>query len=106
MNPFVNLNKRGVQLPKACTDLVDVLRAKKCEYCDDIAVATVGWPADYRWSEACQRDLAEFTAKEDYEVVFALKCESAISRYRADLQQRQEEFMHQRANERKAHGAA
>jgi len=26
MNPFVNLQKRSIQLPKGCKDLMDVLR--------------------------------------------------------------------------------
>ena len=80
MNPFVNFNKRRVQLPKGCTDLTDVLRAKKCQYCDDIAVATVGWPDDYRWCEACQRDLEYFARQQDYSAVHVgFKEEAAIA---------------------------
>jgi len=102
MNPFVNFNKRGVQLPKGCTDLGDVLRAKKCQYCDDIAVATVGWPDDHRWCEACQRDLEDFAKQQDYSVVHAgFKDEAAIAEYRADFQRREDEFMRERLRQRK-----
>jgi hypothetical protein len=100
MNPFVNFKKRDVQLPEGCTDLVDVLRTKKCEYCDDVAVATLGWPDDYRWCEACQRDLREFAGREDYEAACSLREEAAIAAYRTDLQRRQDEFMRQRVGER------
>lgn len=100
MNPFVNLNKRDVQLPKGCKDLGDVLRAKKCEYCDDVAVAMGGWFDDVRWCKACQRDLAEFARGENYDAACSLKGEAAISAYRADVQRRQDEFMRQRVRER------
>jgi hypothetical protein len=105
MNPFVNLNKRVVGLPKGCKELADVLHTKKCEYCDDVAIATKGWPSDYRWCEACQGDLAEFASKEDYDAACSLTDEAAISRYRADLQRRQDEFMRERVKERKSHDA-
>ena len=100
MNPFVNFNKRDVQLPKGCTDLVDVLRTEKCKYCDDVAVATLGWPDDYRRCEACQRDLKEFASREDYEAACSLSEEAAIAAYRTDLQRRQDKFMRQRVRER------
>jgi hypothetical protein len=106
MNPFVNFNKRGIELPKGCTDLADVLQAQKCEYCDDIAVATKGWPGDYRWCEACQRDLREFASKEDYEAACSLKGEVAMSLYRADLQRRQDKFMRDRVKERSRRDSA
>ena len=106
MNQFINLNKRAVELPKGCKDLADVLRYNKCEYCDDGAVATVGWPGDYRWCEVCQRDLAEFASREDYDAACSLKDDAAIALYRADLQHRQNEFMRQQVKERKAHDAA
>ena len=104
MNPFVNFNKRGIQLPKGCTDLADVLRAKKCEYCDDIAVATDGWLGDYRWCEACQRDLREFAAKQDYSVIPT--DDAAIAEYSADFERRQDEFMRERVRKRKANDDA
>ena len=100
MNQFVNFNKRDVQLLKGCTDLVDVLHAKKCEYCDAVAVATVGWPGDYRWCEACQRDLREFASREDYDAICSLREEAAIAEYRMDFQWRHDEFMRQRVGER------
>jgi hypothetical protein len=101
MNPFVNFNKRYVQLPKGCTDLVDVLRAKKCQYCDDVAVATVGWPGDYRWCEACQRDLEDFARQQDYSIVHQPKDDAAVEAYRADFQRGQDEFMRERLRQRK-----
>jgi hypothetical protein len=106
MNPFVNFNQRSIELPKGCTDLADVLRAKKCEYCDDIAVATQGWPGDYRWCTACQSDLADFASKEDHRAACSLKDAAAISLYRADLQRRMDDFMRKQVKQRKAHGGA
>ena len=102
MNPFVNFNKRGVQLPEGCTDLADPLGPKKCEYCDDIAVATVGWRDDYRWCETCQRDLEDFARQQDYSIVPAgFEDEAASAEYRADFQRRQDEFMRERLRQRK-----
>ena len=75
---------------------------KQCEYCNNTAVATKGWPDDYRWCEACQRDLEEFASKEDYKAVFSLKGDEAISLYRTDLQRRQDNFMRQRVKDRKS----
>jgi hypothetical protein len=96
MNQFVNLKKRGVQLPKGCKNLVDVLQAK-CEYCDAAAVATLGRPGDYRWCEVCQRDLKEFAKIEvhEFRLVFNTSDEAAISRFRAGIQRRQDDFMRQ-----------
>ena len=106
MNPFVNFNKRDVQLPKGCTDLADVLRTKKCQYCDDIAVATKGWPDDFRWCEICQRDLVDFARQQDYSVVHQFKDEAAIAEYRADVRRRQDEFMRKRVKDRRANDNA
>ena len=103
MNPFVNPKKRGIQLPIGCKDLVDVLHIKKCEYCDDAAVATVGWPEDYRWCEACQLDLKELAKIEvkEFERVFGSNDEAMLSKFRAGVQRRQDDFMRQRVNERR-----
>ena len=101
MNPFVNPNKRGVELPKGCTDLVDVLRAKKCQYCDDAAVTTLGWSGDFRWCEACQQDLMEFAKIEMPKcMLIDASDESAVSRYQAEMQRREEDFMRQKVNQR------
>jgi hypothetical protein len=102
MNPFVNPNKRGVELPKGCKNLVDVLRAKICMYCDDAAVVTRGWPGDYRWCEACQRDLAEFAKIEVPKgMLVAGSDKAAVSQYRTEMQRREEDFMRQKVKERK-----
>jgi hypothetical protein len=102
MNPFVNPNKRGVELPKGYKNLGDVLRAKKCVYCDDAAVATRGWPGDYRWCEACQRDLAEFAKIEVPKGMLVDGCDqAAVSQYRTEMQRREEDFMRQKVKERK-----
>ena len=102
MNPFVNPNKRGVELPKGYKNLADVLRAKKCEYCGDAAVATLGWPEDFRWCEACQRDLAEFAKIEVPKcVLIDTSDEVAVSSYRAEMQRREQDFMHQKVKERR-----
>jgi len=103
MNPFVNPKKRGVQLPEGCKDLVDVLRIKKCEYCDDAAVATAGWPEDYRWCEACHRDLKEFAKIEvkEFKRVFGSNDEAKRSEFSARVQRRQDNFMRQQVKERK-----
>jgi hypothetical protein len=103
MNPFVNPNKRGVELPKGYKNLLDVLRANKCEYCDDDAIATLGWPEDYRWCEACQRDLAEFAKIEVPKgMLIDTSDEAAVSRYRAEMQRREQDFMHQKVKERRS----
>ena len=107
MNPFVNPNKRGVELPRGYKNLVDVLRAKKCMYCDDAAVATRGWPGDYRWCEACQRDLAEFAIIEVPKgKLIDTSDDAARSKYRADMQRREQDFMRQKVRERRPGEAA
>jgi hypothetical protein len=90
MKHFVNYRKRGVQLPKGCKDLSDLLKSakkpensgkkslgsnhkSKCEYCGAPAVAGWGsgvWIADGTWSEEthawcerCDDDLREFKAR-------------------------------------------
>lgn len=102
MNPFVNLNERGIQLPKGCKDLADVLRAK-CEYCDTRAVALRFMGIDnYRWCAECQRDLKEFAAKQNFKFDFDTNDEAAVSRFRAECDRQQDDFMHQRVKERKS----
>jgi hypothetical protein len=103
MNPFVNPNKRDVALPKGCKDLADMLNAKKCQYCDDLAVPTFGWPEDYRWCEACQRYLMEFAK---IEVPIGVQTDTsnktALAKYHAEMQQRQDNFMRQKVKERRS----
>jgi hypothetical protein len=102
MNPFVNPNKRGIDLPKGYKDLVDVLRARKCMYCDDAAVATRGWPGDYRWCEACQQDLWEFAKIEVPKGMLVDGSDkAAVVQYRTEMQRREEDFMRQKVRERK-----
>jgi hypothetical protein len=112
MNPFVNPKKRGVQLPKGYKDLADVLlgsnQAKcrtKCEYCGKPAIATLGWPGDFRWCRECQQDLKDFAAIEVEvqfrELDFNNLDEAAVSQYRAEMQRRQDDFMQKRVKERK-----
>ncbi len=105
MNPFVNPKKRGSQLPKGCKDLLDVLQDSnqaKCEYCGAPAVALhfMGM-VDYRWCAECQRDLNEFASKQEYKFDFDTSDEIAVSRFRAETQRRQDDFMRQRLKERK-----
>jgi len=76
------------------------MKPTKCQYCDDVAVTTVGWPNDYRWCAVCQRDLAEFAGKENYEAAHKLKSHAAIAGYRAELERRQDDFMRRKVNER------
>lgn len=108
MDPFVNPNKRGVELPKGNKDLVDILRAKKCMYCDDVAVTTLGWPGDFRWCEACQRDLAEFAKIECAKFMLVTRAGAAsdeaavsVSQYQIELKRREEDFMRQKVRERR-----
>ncbi|MDB6033497.1 MAG: hypothetical protein JWM16_3835 [Verrucomicrobiales bacterium] len=105
MNPFVNPKHRGVQLPKGKKDLIDVLRGNnqaKCEYCRAPADATRdGFPRDYRWCKACYRDLVVFAAGERLEVDFDLNDEAAVSKFHAETQRRQDDFMRQQIKERK-----
>ena len=103
MNPFVNPKNRGVLLPKGCKDLVDVLRGAgqaKCEYCGAIAVATLGWPNDFRWCAVCQQDLREFAAGYDFTFYLDTCDEAAKSRFRAEFQRRLDDFMRQRVKAR------
>jgi hypothetical protein len=74
----------------------------KCEYCDAAAIATLGWPGDYRWCEMCQRDLEKFAKIEvqEFKPVFDTSDEAALSRFRAGIQRRQDDFMRQRVKER------
>jgi hypothetical protein len=106
MNPFVNPKKRGIQLPKGCKDLVDVLQDSnqaKCEYCDASAVALhfMGM-VDHRWCAECQRDLREFAEQQEYKFDFDTSDETVVSRFRAETQRRQDDFMRQRLKERKS----
>ena len=103
MNPFINPNKRGIELPKGYKNLADILQAKKCEFCDDVAVETEGWPDDYRWCDACQRDLAEFTMSDllKYPPPFGTSDKFAMSRYEAEWDRREVDFMRQKVKERK-----
>jgi hypothetical protein len=104
MNPFVNPKKRGVQLPKGCKDLIDVMQGgnpAKCEYCAKHAVATVGWPGDYRWCAECQQDLKEFAKIEVPKgMLIDTSKDGAVSRYRAEMQRRRDKFMHRRVIDR------
>ena len=102
MNPFVNPKKRSVELPKGYKDLGDVLRARKCEYCDDDAVASLGcWPDYYRWCEACQREMSEFAKLELPKAMPALIEKTAGPQYWAGFQRRLEDFMRAKVNARK-----
>jgi hypothetical protein len=99
MNPFINFNKRDIQLPKGCTDLADV---KKCEYCDDVAIAPVGLPSGYLWCEACQRDLMEFVRDETPKTkLIDASDETASSKYLVEMNQRLAVFMREKAKERR-----
>ena len=114
MNPFVNPKKRSIQLPKGSKDLVDVLPGNrkrsckvKCEYCGAPAVAlTFMGMEDYRWCSECQQDLKAFAAME-IKIHFSkfkstnIQNEAAVSRYRAEMERRQEAFMRQRVKGRK-----
>ena len=100
MNGFVNLKKRSVELPGGAKDLIDVLR--KCEYCDAPAVATAGYPGDYRWCGECQRDLNDFAKIEVPKgMLVDTSDKAAVSRYRAGIQRRQDDFMRKRVKERR-----
>src|SRR5262249_28093689 len=101
MNPFVNLKKRSIQLPKGAKDLIEVLRKRdakpKCEYCgaaaDRISIAGETFE---QWCVACTHDLADFAANQHLEFIFDLE----------ELERKQAEFMRQRVKERKVHDAA
>ena len=101
MNPFVNPKKRGIQLPKGCKDLVDVLehnKRAKCEYCDSPAVVSnlMGFIVD-RYCGECQSDLTEFATIEIPKSKFIdIRDEVAVSRYQAEMKRREEEFMLER----------
>ena len=101
MNPFVDFNKRNIQLPKGCSDLAELLKAKRCLYCDEIAVPTRGWPDDVRWCELCQNDLMDFARQEDFSVLSKLNDNAALEAYRADQTRREDEFMRERIKQRK-----
>ena len=74
----------------------------KCEYCDAPAVATAGYPGDYRWCGECQRDLNEFAKIEVPKgMLVDTSNKAAVSRYRAAIQRRQDDFMRKRVKERR-----
>jgi hypothetical protein len=74
-----------------------------CEYCGEPAVATLGWPGDFRWCEACQRDLQDFAKIEVPKGMGVdISDPAAISRYRAEMGRREADFMHQRVKERRS----
>jgi hypothetical protein len=108
MNPFVNPRKRGVQLPKGCKELAGVLqhtKRAKCGYCGEPAVATPGWPGDYRWCDLCNQDLRDFAkieVKVHYKKFGPVEpfSEAELSRYRDGVQRRQDEFMRDRLKQR------
>jgi hypothetical protein len=106
MNPFVNPKKRGLQLPKGCKDLADVVQRSKqpkCEHCGAAAVATQGSLGDYRWCAECQRDLGEFAKIEVPKgMLVETSDKAAVSKYRGEMQSRQDNFMRQRVRERRA----
>jgi hypothetical protein len=108
VNPFVNPQKRGLELPKGCKDLGDLLQHSsqaKCEYCGEPAIATPGWAADYRWCALCNHDLRDF-ARIEVKVHFKkyqgseMHSEAEISQYRAEMQRRQDDFMRDRIKQR------
>jgi hypothetical protein len=87
MKRFVNYRKRGVELPKGCKNLADLLnppkpskqagegflKESKCDYCGAPAAAGCAsgiWTADgtkteeaHFWCERCQEDLNEFNSR-------------------------------------------
>jgi hypothetical protein len=88
MKRFVNYRKRGVELPKGCKNLADLLNAPKqskqtgevspktireseCEYCGASARFRCGiWGADgtmfeeeHAWCGKCQEDLKDFKSR-------------------------------------------
>lgn len=108
MNPFINLNKRGPELPEGCKELVDVLhqgKRPKCEYCGAASTALVVMGVeDWRYCKACQRDLKEFAKAEvhEFKTLFNTGDEVALAQFRAGIQRRQDDFMRERVKERGA----
>jgi LSD1 subclass zinc finger protein len=112
MNPFINPNKRGVNLPHGCKDLLDVLRGSpqsKCKYCGAAAeVLSFTGAEDYRWCRECQEDLKDFSGIELKECLSKFKSknvhdEASISQYHEEMERRLDDFMRQRVKERKSH---
>ncbi len=102
MNPFTNLNQRGVALPKGYQNLADILQGTRCEYCDDVAVEAEGWPGLIRWCDACQQDLADFLLHDLVEHPPISWGEPlADARFELARQRREFDYMRARVRERK-----
>lgn len=122
MNEFVNLKKRGIQLPNGAKNLADVLTGNrsalpvkgKCSYCGAPAVAVSvchaipGFMDEEieRSCAQCQRDLWEFATKPENKISDELDVEDDEAMKReahrlADTHRRQKEFMRQRVKERR-----
>jgi hypothetical protein len=110
LNPFVDLKKRSIQLPKGAKDLVDLLQGGRqkavrqgtCEYCSALSVVrSFMRQKDRCWCAECWRDLTEFAARQEFKFNFDVADEAAISSFRNEVVRRQDAFMQQRLTERK-----
>jgi len=122
MKNFVNYKKRGIQLPKGCKDLADVLNVKpsqpesaapgflsgvKCEYCGRPAVGASsiysgGKLTEHGWCEQCHEDWTEFHSQPENSLPTDFNLEDEATRLRfEDLCRREAEFIRQRVAERK-----
>ena len=123
MSEFVNNRKRGIQLPKGCKDLADVLELEKstaesgsrgptgnakCDYCGGPADGGSSSSIDGKlskqfWCEQCLTDWREFHRKpENWLPDDADFREEAVKRLVEDICRREEEFMRHRVADRKA----
>jgi hypothetical protein len=119
----VNFKKRGIQLPKSCKDLADVLELKssekgaaglmgdaKCVYCAEPAVGgssnwSEGKLSEHYWCEQCLKDWSEFHREPGNSLPDDADFnDESVKRLVEDIRRREAEFMRHRIAERKAPG--
>lgn len=80
------------------------LTKTKCEYCSTPAVPFVMMGMEIcRWCSECQQDLREFAKIEAPKgMPIDTSDETAVSKYRAEMQRRENDFMRQKIKKRKS----
>ncbi len=122
MNLFVNPKNRGVQLPKGCKDLADVLLKSqhritglgrstptpKCDYCGGGPVGGLRMLGDepHFWCEQCRQDLTEFYAQSEIELPEAIDSEDPefvreLTLQIEKVERRKKKFIRRKVTERK-----
>lgn len=122
MKEFVNYNKRGIQLPKGCKDLADVLGMKqrkedsaksgamgneRCDYCGGPVVCASsifsgGVLSESFQCEKCCSDLGEFYAKPENTLPEDIDYEDKeVVKKLEEIERRAVEFLRRKVAERK-----